>query len=108
MIGAFFCSGVKTTSAQAYTLFRGACPSWDNTARKEHKGTVFYNNSPKLFEKWLTNAFVDAQQSHAHPDERIVFINAWNEWAEGAHLEPDRRLWLRLARSVYARRIEMR
>lgn len=89
---------------QSYTLFRGVSPSWDNTARRKHNGSVLLNNSPKLFEKWLTNAFIDTSQRHVHPDERIVFVNAWNEWAEGAHLEPDRRhgfAWLAALRQAH-------
>ena len=74
-----------------YTLFRSVTPSWDNTARKKNKGIVFQNSCPKLFEKWLINAFVDTLVRQQEVDERIVFINAWNEWAEGAHLEPDYR-----------------
>lgn len=73
----------------AYPLFRGACPAWDNTARKRERGTVFANSSPKLFERWLFNAFEDTLHRSDEFDNRLVFINAWNEWAEGAHLEPD-------------------
>lgn len=87
-----------------YKLFRGACPSWDNTARKKNKGTVFHNSCPKLFTQWLTNAFADTLTRIDQPDERIVFINAWNEWAEGAHLEPDQRYgyaWLQAVRDAH-------
>ena len=80
-----------------YKLFRSVCPSWDNTARKKNKGTSFLNSCPDLFKKWLVNAFTNAL-SQPNKDERIVFINAWNEWAEGAHLEPDNRYgfaWLK-------------
>jgi lipopolysaccharide biosynthesis protein len=73
-----------------YKLFRSVTPSWDNTARKKNKGIVFENSCPKIFEKWITNAFVDASTNRIN-DEKIVFVNAWNEWAEGAHLEPDKR-----------------
>lgn len=87
-----------------YKLFRGVTPCWDNTARKKNKGTVFFNSSPKLFTKWLTNAFVDTLRRRQDPDERIVFVNAWNEWAEGAHLEPDLKYgyaWLQSVRDAY-------
>lgn len=88
----------------SYTLFRSANPSWDNTARKKNKGTVFQNSCPKLFEKWLTNAFVHTLQQKTSNDEKIIFINAWNEWAEGAHLEPDQRYgyaWLQAVRDAH-------
>ncbi|WP_427184290.1 glycoside hydrolase family 99-like domain-containing protein [Bordetella bronchialis] len=72
-----------------YTLFRGVCPSWDNTARKKTRGTVLLNSSPRGYEEWLSNAISDTVTRIKSTDERLVFINAWNEWAEGAHLEPD-------------------
>jgi lipopolysaccharide biosynthesis protein len=85
-------------SDSGYTLFRSVTPSWDNTARKNKKGTVFINSSPELFGQWLVNAFIDTKNLAKTTDEQIVFINAWNEWAEGAHLEPDLQngyAWLR-------------
>jgi lipopolysaccharide biosynthesis protein len=72
-----------------YTFFPGCCPMWDNEARKPRRGQGFYGSSPRRYGEWLANA-ARRVQSAAHPDERIVFINAWNEWAEGAYLEPDR------------------
>lgn len=72
-----------------YKLFRSVCPSWDNTARRKHSGTVFVNNTPSLYREWLENALADTVRRFSVPDERLVFVNAWNEWAEGAHLEPD-------------------
>lgn len=87
-----------------YKLFRSATPSWDNTARKKDKGTVFLNSCPKLFKKWLTNAFVETLRSSDQTDEHIVFVNAWNEWAEGAHLEPDQKYgyaWLQAVRDAH-------
>jgi glycosyltransferase involved in cell wall biosynthesis len=74
-----------------YTLFRGVCPSWDNTARRKNKGTVFLHSSPLLYQRWLANAIRDTVQHRSNQDERLIFVNAWNEWAEGAHLEPDER-----------------
>lgn len=50
-------------------------------------GNVFVNASPDLFEIWLRDA---CQRALAQPyDRKLVFVNSWNEWAEGAHLEPD-------------------
>ncbi len=74
-----------------YKLFRGVCPAWDNTARRKNHGTSFINSSPRGYQEWLFNAIQDTLQHSANVDERLVFINAWNEWAEGAHLEPDQR-----------------
>jgi lipopolysaccharide biosynthesis protein len=65
-------------------------PGWDNTARRPNLANVFINATPEIYEIWLRETVtrvVDCRPS----EERLVFINAWNEWAEGAHLEPDRR-----------------
>lgn len=88
-----------------YTLFRGLNPAWDNTARKKHKGAIFHNACPVLFRRWVVNAFADTLNRFPSPDARLVFVNAWNEWAEGAHLEPDRRYgyaWLQAIRDAHA------
>jgi lipopolysaccharide biosynthesis protein len=77
--------------AREYPLFRSVCPGWDNTARRKNKGIVFVNNTPALYRRWLDNAIDDTLKHARTPSERIVFVNAWNEWAEGAHLEPDER-----------------
>jgi O-antigen biosynthesis protein len=68
--------------------FPAVMPSWDNTARRGERGTLFYGASPGAFQAWLEAAIYQTRQ-HNFGEERIVFINAWNEWAEGAHLEPD-------------------
>ena len=74
-----------------YKLFRGVCPSWDNTARRKNRGTVFSNSSPQGYQEWLTNAITETCTRVGNKEERLIFVNAWNEWAEGAHLEPDQR-----------------
>lgn len=93
-----------TYTDPGYKLFRSATPSWDNTARKKNKGTVFHNSCPQLFQRYLENAFNETMYSQANPDERLVFINAWNEWAEGAHLEPDEKYgyaWLQAVKDAH-------
>ncbi|MDX2101958.1 MAG: glycoside hydrolase family 99-like domain-containing protein [Alphaproteobacteria bacterium] len=70
--------------------FRTAMPGWDNTARRGRMGNVFHGATPELFETWMSKLCLDASQE-AQGGTQLVFINAWNEWAEGAHLEPDRR-----------------
>jgi lipopolysaccharide biosynthesis protein len=72
-----------------FTLFRGVCPSWDNEARKPNRGWSFVNSTPEKYGEWLAWASHKVLATNT-PEQRIVFINAWNEWAEGAHLEPDR------------------
>ncbi len=75
----------------AYKTFRTVFPRWDNTARKAYSGAlVFDGTSPEVYGKWLDYA-VAATRANLAGEERIAFINAWNEWGEGAMLEPDRR-----------------
>lgn len=74
----------------SYTKFRSVCPSWDNEARKTGKGTVLDGATPSLYKEWL--GVVNQQTiENNEADKRLVFINAWNEWAEGAYLEPDKK-----------------
>lgn len=63
--------------------------NWDNTPRSGANGYVFEDATPELFGKYLRLAM--AQVAHHTPDERIVFIKSWNEWAEGNYIEPDQR-----------------
>src|SRR6185295_6794234 len=63
-------------------------PSWDNSARRLNKSHVWINSSPESYYDWLSQA-VSYLESHKQPEQRMLFINAWNEWAEGCHLEPD-------------------
>ena len=80
----------KQYPAPAYKKFRGVFPGWDNEARKPGRGTVLVNSSPSSFKNWLKDLYLFVEQFF-EPAERLLFVNAWNEWAEGAYLEPDRR-----------------
>lgn len=71
-----------------YPLFRTAFPAWDNTARRGASATVFIGSSPTLFKHWVA-ALSDWTRQNRPDTQQFIFINAWNEWAEGAHLEPD-------------------
>ena len=72
-----------------YERFRCVTPSWDNSARRNWDAGIIVGSSPELYREWLEGI---VRQALANPpDRRIVFINAWNEWAEGNHLEPCQR-----------------
>ncbi|MDI6896839.1 glycoside hydrolase family 99-like domain-containing protein [Methanocella conradii] len=73
-----------------YKQFKNVSPSWDNTPRRPDNGTIYWGADPESYKEWLTNV-IEYTKKEFSGDERIVFINAWNEWAEGAHLEPDRK-----------------
>src|SRR5262249_42166044 len=77
-------------SPPSYPLFRSVCPGWDNTARRPGQGIVFARSSPAGYQEWLEQVCAYTLK-HFDGDHRLVFVNAWNEWAEGAYLEPDRR-----------------
>ncbi len=70
-----------------YPRYDTVFPSWDNTARRGTDGVVVHGSTPEAYERWLTRA-IERARMHP-PGHRLVFINAWNEWAEGAYLEPD-------------------
>ncbi|QCK88179.1 glycosyltransferase [Phreatobacter aquaticus] len=72
----------------AYPLLRTCFPSWDNDARRQGHGTSITASTPALFERWLSGLITQAAEN-PFAGERLVFVNAWNEWAEGAYLEPD-------------------
>ena len=75
--------------APPYTQFPCVTPSWDNTARRKWGGVILQGSTPTLYGEWLTKTI--SKMSSLNLPEQFVFINAWNEWAEGNHLEPDLR-----------------
>jgi lipopolysaccharide biosynthesis protein len=75
--------------------------SWDNTPRRGEDGIVFINSTPEAFGRNLREVAESLREDP--PEHRLLFVNAWNEWAEGNHLEPDLRFglgWLEAVRAV--------
>jgi len=72
----------------AFKRFRCVTPMWDNTARRRTGARIYVGSTPKLYEAWLTETAKQTIEKFP-PGERLVFVNAWNEWGEGCHLEPD-------------------
>ncbi|MCI5923768.1 MAG: glycoside hydrolase family 99-like domain-containing protein [Oscillospiraceae bacterium] len=64
----------------------GAFVDWDNTPRRHDKGSVFVGASPEKFQKYMTEQIRRAKEVY-HKD--MLFLFAWNEWAEGGYMEPD-------------------
>lgn len=81
----------------SYVRWPGLTPMWDNSARRRSGALILTGSTPQAYECWL-RAAVDASREvagrTAHPTDALVFVNAWNEWAEGNHLEPDQRTGL--------------
>lgn len=65
--------------------YMGVFAGWDNTARKDESGFVISGSSPQKFEKYLRRQIERTKEA----GNEFLFINAWNEWSEGAYLEPD-------------------
>jgi lipopolysaccharide biosynthesis protein len=92
---------VQSLSRQVdeFKLLRTVVPGWDNTARRQDNGTVFVGSSPEIFEHWVKK-MATATLERFRGDERLMFVNAWNEWGEGCHLEPDVRHGLQYLESL--------
>ena len=87
-----------------YKVYPCITPMWDNTARYQYNPSLFYNSTPLLYKKWLS-AVVKKFKPFSK-EENFVFINAWNEWAEGNHLEPCQkwgRKYLQATKEVFKR-----
>jgi lipopolysaccharide biosynthesis protein len=71
-----------------YPFYPTIMPMWDNTARKKSgkNAAIYLNSTPELYAKVLE--YVCQQTQQKNKENAFVFINAWNEWAEGNHLEP--------------------
>jgi len=79
---------LRTVAPHGLRVHPGVMPGWDNTPRRSTAAYAFHGGNPVSFRRWLSNAATAAFAAGSDP---LVFVNAWNEWAEGAHLEPDER-----------------
>jgi GT2 family glycosyltransferase/SAM-dependent methyltransferase len=77
-----------TRPLPGYPLFRTVMPGWDNTARRPNDSAIFAGSTPGAYQAWLECVLRQTREQH-FGDEQLVFVNAWNEWAESAYLEPD-------------------
>jgi glycosyltransferase involved in cell wall biosynthesis len=87
-----------------YLRYPCVTPGWDNSPRRRESAVVLSNSSPELYRRWLETAIARMRAPSA--DENLVFVNAWNEWGEGAHLEPSAkwgRAYLEATRAVIGR-----
>ncbi len=78
---------IKVRNEPSLTTFPGAFVDWDNTARYNNRAHLFKGSCSKKFEYWL-GRLIDTMKERNLPED-YIFLNAWNEWAESAYLEPD-------------------
>ena len=74
-----------------------AFTDWDNTPRHRMNGYLYDGVSVEKFQYYFRKLLLKAQKEY--PTD-MVFIFAWNEWAEGGYLEPDERNGYALLQSV--------
>nr|QIM10661.1 hypothetical protein PlAlph_5530 [uncultured Alphaproteobacteria bacterium] len=98
---------IKYIYPVSHKTFKTVFPSWDNSARKAFtNGYIFHGSTPNLYKKWLSGC-INWEKRNNPVSERFVFVNAWNEWAEGAHMEPDVQngyAYLQANREVYEKK----
>ncbi|MBE5936767.1 MAG: hypothetical protein E7265_01915 [Lachnospiraceae bacterium] len=88
--------------------YRSAMASYDNTARKFASGAAIYTGmTPYRYKKWVKDIIAESKTIH-EPDKDYVFLNSWNEWAEGSHLEPDMKYGYGWLEAVYEALMENR
>ena len=76
-----------------FPVIKTVCPGWDNEARKPGRGHIFHGSTSSNYANWIRRA-CERTLDRLRDDKNqppFLFINAWNEWGEGAHLEPDRK-----------------
>ena len=75
-------------STNDFPVFRGSMLEWDNTPRRGKCGIIFKDYSPEKF-YLLNKMIIQYTKTHYNATNKLIFINAWNEWGEGTYLEPD-------------------
>lgn len=83
-----YCENIISRKMKSCKEVPGFFVDWDNTARRGNSANVFLGSSPDVFGQYLTKLIVKCRNEY---HKNTIFINAWNEWAEGCYLEPDQR-----------------
>ncbi|MGD0008682.1 MAG: glycoside hydrolase family 99-like domain-containing protein [Terriglobia bacterium] len=89
-----FVRNTLATPVPAYPRIPCVCPGWDNSPRRKQGAIIIINSTPEIYEQWLRGivnrrrAGITSSENSGVTEDSLVFINAWNEWAEGNHLEP--------------------
>jgi ADP-heptose:LPS heptosyltransferase len=80
----YYCS----RSPVPYKRYRDPMLAWDNTPRHGNRAVIYHGVTPELYQRWIQDCLTTARRDF-RGEERLAFVNAWNEWAEGSYLEPD-------------------
>lgn len=86
----------RTKQKKSIKTFLGAFVDWDNAARIQNRALIFDGATPEKFGLYLSQQINNALKKNSE----FLFINAWNEWAEGAYLEPDKKFGYRYLEAV--------
>ena len=82
-------AGEGCVESYKHPVYRGVMMGWDCAARRKNF-FCWGKYSIAKYSQWLRYV-IDYTRKHHDANDRFIFINAWNEWAEGTYLEPDRR-----------------
>ncbi len=82
-----FMPSLLRTNRVSFPDYPVVLPGWDNTPRSGKRGLVLQGSTPELFARHLREAI--GRVADYEPEQRLVFLKAWNEWAEGNYVEPD-------------------
>ncbi|WP_309735674.1 glycoside hydrolase family 99-like domain-containing protein, partial [Chamaesiphon sp. OTE_75_metabat_556] len=86
------------SSRPKYPHYPGFFVGWDNTARRGENAIVMTGGTPDIVATHLSRVIDNV--NNVPLDRRIIFLNAWNEWAEGMYLEPNSLHGIRLLEAV--------
>jgi O-antigen biosynthesis protein len=92
--------GMMSRASVGYKRYPTVFPSWDNTPRQSLRGDSFVEASPEAFQVYMEEKLDEVTRMFVG-DERLLFVNAWNEWAEGTHLEPDQKYGHRWLEAIH-------
>lgn len=91
------CDVMVSRLPSARRTFLGVFPDWDNSPRRQYRSSVFRGSTPDRFEEYLVRQI---RRSTDLFNSDLLFVNAWNEWGEGAYLEPDKRYGTRYLQAI--------
>lgn len=81
-----YCKSIINRKVESEKIIPGFFTGWDNTPRRGDKANVFLGSNPQKFKHYFSKLIKKTRNEYK---KDFIFINAWNEWAEGCYLEPD-------------------